>query len=149
MCEFISVSSILFHLSTCLFWDQCHAVFNHNCSVVQLEVTHGDSTRGSIIVENSFCCPHFFWLFVCLSLFCFVLFLLFQMNLQLPFLTLKNWVGTWCLLHWTCKLLLTRWPFLVYQSCQFMNMEDLHLLRSSLISFFTDLKFVSCRSWVP
>jgi hypothetical protein len=34
--------------------------FYHNCSVVQLEVRHGDSTRGSFIVENSFCYPRFF-----------------------------------------------------------------------------------------
>ena len=33
--------------------------FNHNCSVVQLNVRHGDSTRGSFIVENSFCYPRF------------------------------------------------------------------------------------------
>jgi hypothetical protein len=32
-------------------------VFNHNCSVVQVEVRHGDSIRGSFIVENSFCYP--------------------------------------------------------------------------------------------
>ena len=34
--------------------------FYHNCSVVQLNVRHGDSTRGSLIVENSFCYPRFF-----------------------------------------------------------------------------------------
>ena len=34
--------------------------FYHNGSVVQLEVRHGDSTRGSFIVENSFCYPSFF-----------------------------------------------------------------------------------------
>ena len=34
--------------------------FNHNCSLVQLEVRHGDSTRGSFIVENSFYYPRFF-----------------------------------------------------------------------------------------
>jgi hypothetical protein len=34
--------------------------FYHNCSVVKLEARHGDSTRGSFIVENSFCCPSFF-----------------------------------------------------------------------------------------
>ena len=34
--------------------------FNHNCSVVQLEVTDGDSTRSSFIVENSFQYPGFF-----------------------------------------------------------------------------------------
>jgi hypothetical protein len=34
--------------------------FYHNCSVVQLEIRHGDSTRGSLIIENSFCYPRFF-----------------------------------------------------------------------------------------
>ena len=33
--------------------------FYHNFSVVQLEVRHGDSIRGSFIVENSFCYPRF------------------------------------------------------------------------------------------
>jgi hypothetical protein len=42
--------------------------FNHNCSVVQLEVKHGDSTRGPFIVENSICYP--------------MVSLLFHMNLQ-------------------------------------------------------------------
>jgi hypothetical protein len=31
-----------------------------NCSVVQLNVRHGDSIRGAFIVENSFCYPRFF-----------------------------------------------------------------------------------------
>ena len=53
--------------------------FNHNCSVVQLNVRHGDSTRGSFIVENSFCYPSF---------------LLFQMNLKIALSNLlKNRVG--------------------------------------------------------
>jgi hypothetical protein len=34
--------------------------FYHNFFVLQLEVWHGDSTRGSFIVENSFCYPRFF-----------------------------------------------------------------------------------------
>jgi hypothetical protein len=34
--------------------------FYHNCSVVQLEVRHDDSPRGSFIVENSFCYPRVF-----------------------------------------------------------------------------------------
>jgi hypothetical protein len=42
--------------------------FYHNCSVVQFEVRHGDSTRGTFIVENGFCYPRF---------------LLFQMILQI------------------------------------------------------------------
>jgi hypothetical protein len=34
--------------------------FYHYCSVVQLEVRHGDSPRSSFIVENSFHYPGFF-----------------------------------------------------------------------------------------
>jgi hypothetical protein len=33
---------------------------DHNCCVLQLEVRDGDSTRGSFIVENSFCYPRLF-----------------------------------------------------------------------------------------
>jgi hypothetical protein len=42
--------------------------FYHNCSVLQLEVRNGDSTKGSFIVENSFGILGF---------------LLFQMNLKI------------------------------------------------------------------
>jgi hypothetical protein len=42
--------------------------FYHNCSALQFNVKHGDSTRGSFIVEKSFCYPRFF---------------LFQINLQI------------------------------------------------------------------
>jgi hypothetical protein len=53
--------------------------FYHNCFVVQLEVRHGDSTRGSFIAENKFCYP---------------MFLLFQMNLHIALSnTVKNGVG--------------------------------------------------------
>ena len=34
--------------------------FYHNCSVVQLEVRHGDSPRSSFIAENIFRGPAFF-----------------------------------------------------------------------------------------
>ena len=34
--------------------------FYHNCSVVELNVRHGNSVRGSFDVENSFCYPRFF-----------------------------------------------------------------------------------------
>ena len=68
MCRFISRSELLFHWSTCQLLDQYHAIFNHNCSVVQLEVGDGDSTRGSIIVKNNFwyasfcCCCYSRWI---------------------------------------------------------------------------------------
>ena len=42
--------------------------FYHNCSVVELEIRAGDSTRGTFIAENSFTILGF---------------LLFQMNLQI------------------------------------------------------------------
>jgi hypothetical protein len=38
----------------------CSNSFYHNCSVVQIEIRYGDSTRDSFIVENSFCYPTFF-----------------------------------------------------------------------------------------
>ena len=34
--------------------------FYHNCSVLQLNVWHSDSTRGSFNLEKSFCYPRFF-----------------------------------------------------------------------------------------
>jgi hypothetical protein len=37
--------------------------FYQNCSVVQLNVRHGDSTRGSFIVENSFSILGFVFIF--------------------------------------------------------------------------------------
>jgi hypothetical protein len=46
-------------LITCLSLYWYHAVFNHNCSV-EFEVRNVDSTRGSFIIENSFCYPRFF-----------------------------------------------------------------------------------------
>ena len=38
----------------------CFLFFYHKCSVVQLKVRHGDFTRSSFIVENSFCYSGFF-----------------------------------------------------------------------------------------
>jgi hypothetical protein len=75
---------------------------NHNCSVIQLEVRDGDSTRGSFIVENSFCYPRFF---VILDEF-------------------------------------ANFPFYLHE-----HGRSFHLLRSSSISFFRDLKFLSYRSF--
>jgi hypothetical protein len=34
--------------------------FYHNCSVVQLNIRHDDSARGSFIFKNGFCYPRFF-----------------------------------------------------------------------------------------
>jgi hypothetical protein len=52
---------------------------NHNCSVVQLEVWHGDSTTGSLLLR---------------IVFAIIGFLLFQMNLQIAlYKSVKNCVG--------------------------------------------------------
>jgi hypothetical protein len=40
----------------------CIFFFNYSRSVVQLEVSDGDSPRGSFIVENDFCYPGFFFI---------------------------------------------------------------------------------------
>ena len=35
----------------------CCFVFNHYCSIIQLEIRNGNSPRSSFIVENNFCYP--------------------------------------------------------------------------------------------
>jgi hypothetical protein len=61
----------------------CHCTssmqFYHNCSVIQLEIRNGDSTKVSFIAENSFCYSSP---------------LVFQMNLQIGLSnSMKNWFG--------------------------------------------------------
>ena len=53
VCHWTSIMFVC--LFVCLF-----VCFYHNRSVVQLEVRHGDSSRGAFIVENRFCYPRFF-----------------------------------------------------------------------------------------
>ena len=78
VCEFIAGSSILLH------WSPSLAVlvpcsFYQNCSVVQLEIRHGNSTIVSFIFENSFCSLSF---------------LVIQMNMQIDLSnSVKNWFG--------------------------------------------------------
>jgi hypothetical protein len=68
--------------------------FYHSCSVVQLEVRDGDSTRGSFIAENSFA---------------FLVLLSFQIKLQITLLTLWRFeLGFWWGLHWLCRWFLAR-----------------------------------------
>jgi hypothetical protein len=44
----------IFNSIPLIYLYQYHAVFNYDCSVVQLEVKDDDSARSSFIVENSF-----------------------------------------------------------------------------------------------
>jgi hypothetical protein len=48
MCGFISGSLIIFHWSTCLLLYQYHALFNHNCSVVQLQTNKQTNKQKTI-----------------------------------------------------------------------------------------------------
>jgi hypothetical protein len=85
VCGLISVSSILFHWSSCLsLYQYCPVLFllllfNHYCSVIQLEVRDGDSPRSFLLLRTIF------------TILCF---LLFQKNLQIAYSnSTKSWVG--------------------------------------------------------
>jgi hypothetical protein len=84
---FISGSSILLHWSSCLSLYQYHTVFfNHYCSVIQLEVRHGDSLVLLLLI----------------IVFPILGFFSFQMNLQIELSNyMKNWVGIlmWIMLN--------------------------------------------------
>jgi hypothetical protein len=54
--------------------------FYHNFSVVTVKFRHLESTRGSFIIDKSFCCPRFLGFF----------FFLFQMNLQIALSNFLN-----------------------------------------------------------
>jgi hypothetical protein len=60
--QFYSINLPVCHCTSTMQFCFLFFVFflNHNCSVVQLEVRHGDSTRGSFIVDNSFLYRRFF-----------------------------------------------------------------------------------------
>jgi hypothetical protein len=95
---------------------QYHAVFNHNCSVVQLEVKHGDSTRGSFILEI---------VFGILGI------LLFQMNLQI---SLSNLVKILSYRYFTSLVRVT--------ASYFILLVTIKKGIVSLISFSACLSFV-------
>ena len=76
-------------------------------------------------------------------------FMLFQINLSISFSILwRNELELWWGLHWIRRLLLARWTFF---SILILLINDhgifFHLLRSSLISLFRDLMFLSFRSF--
>jgi hypothetical protein len=74
--------------------------FYDYCSVIQLEVSNGNSPRSSFIAENSFCYPGFF---------CYYRWICKLLSLTLWKIDLKFSWG----LHWICRLLSTTWPFLL------------------------------------
>ena len=75
--------------------------FYHYCSVIQLEVRDGGSSRSSFIVEYNF----HYSVFFCYSKWICKLFCLTLQRIELKF-----WWG----LHCIYRLLLARWPFLQY-----------------------------------
>jgi hypothetical protein len=65
------------------------------------------------------------------------------MNLQIALSnSVKNWVEFWWGLHWICRLQDS--PFYYINHANPWAWEIFNLLRSSSISFFKDLKFISC-----
>ena len=103
-----------------------------NCSLVQLEVRHGDSTRSSFIVENCVWYPS--------------IFLIFQMNLQIALSnSLKYWVAIFdqdyiASIDFFCQTdIFTTLIVPIHEQGRFFQ------LLSSLISFFRDLKFLPYR----
>jgi hypothetical protein len=58
--SFLGLQFYSIDLPVCRCTSQYLAVFITICSVVQLEVRQGDSSKGSLIVENSFCYPRLF-----------------------------------------------------------------------------------------
>ena len=119
----ISRSSILFNWLKCLSLYQNHAVFNHYCSVVKLEVRDHDSPSCSLIVKNCFCYSGFF-------------------AFPDEFENCSFHVFEELCWDWIYRLPLVGWLFLL---CQSMSMGD--LLRSSSLSFLRDLKLLSYRSF--
>jgi hypothetical protein len=90
-----------FFLFVCLFF----VFFYLYCSVVQLEVWDGVSTRGAFTVENRFCYPRLLLLLLLLFLFLF-LFFFPKWICKLPFLTLwRIELEFWWELHWVSRLL--------------------------------------------
>jgi len=53
----------------------------------------------------------------------------------------------WWGLHWICRLLLVKWPFSLYKSCQSMSMGDLSIFWGLLQFLFQWLEVLSYRSF--
>lgn len=123
---------ILFYWSTCLSLYQYHEgflllLFNHYCSVVQLEIRDGDFPRCSFIVE---------------IVFAILGFLLFQMHLRIAlFNSMKNWVGN---LMGIALMTVAFGKMAIYTILILPIQENgrsFYFLRSPSIFFFRDLGF--------
>ena len=109
--------------------------FYHNCSVVQLNVSNGDSTRPSFIAENSFCYPRFFFIFP-------------DEFANFPFYLSEELSWNFdedCIESVDCFRQDSQFTILILPIYEYRR--SFHLLRSSSISFFRDLKFLSYRSF--
>ena len=70
-------------------------------------------------------------------------FLVFQVKLRIFLLRfVKNCIGIWLELHWTCRLFLVRWLFLLCYSYRPMSMEDLSIFCYLTFFFKTQRFFV-------
>jgi hypothetical protein len=127
VCAFISGFSIWFHWYTCY---QNYEVFYHYCSVGQFEVSDGDYPINSFIFKNSF---YYFGLFVIPDEF------------ENCSMFVKNWVGILIGISLNLYITFGRLWFLLLVLLIYGHGRSFHLLRSSLISFVKDWKFLSYR----
>jgi hypothetical protein len=112
-----------------VFFFVCLFVFYHNGSVLLFNVRHGDSMRGSFIVENIFCYPKFFIIpdgFANCP---------FYLSEELSW----NFDGD-CIESVIAFGRITILTILILPVHEYGS--SFHLLRSSKISFFRDLKFI-------
>jgi hypothetical protein len=106
--------------------------FYHSCFVVQLNVRHGDSTRDSFIVENSLCYPR--------------LFIFPDESVNCPFYLSEELIWNFdgdCIESIDCFQQDSHFAILILLIHE--HGRSFHLLRSSSISFFRDLKFLLYR----
>jgi hypothetical protein len=91
LCGLIFGSLMWWHWSTCLILYQYYEMFNHYCSIVQLEARDGDSSGSSCIVKSWFALLGF-----CFSIWSWENFLQGMLKIVLEF---------WWELHCICRLL--------------------------------------------
>ena len=126
MCDFISGSSILFHLSTCLSLYQYHAGFNTIALYHYLRSRILIPPRSSFIVENSFPYPG--------------IFLILNEFENCSFCEELSWNFDWdCIESMHCFHKMAIFTILILTIHE--HWRYFHLLKYFLISFFSDLMF--------
>jgi hypothetical protein len=123
VCRFILGSLILFHWSTSLSLYQYHAVF--------ITTSLFYSLRSGMVIPPEV-------LLLLRIVFTILGFCYFKWICKLLFLTqwsieLKFWWG----MHWICRLLLARWPFLLCKYCQSISMGELSIFSDTYLKLWS------------